>query len=314
MNNKKGLLIVYNAHNLLEFIWYYCTTPSARELEWDALCLPGGTKGEYMSPYCEKSGIFSKIIRDDKAYSDSSLSKQIGLFAKMAWYFATGRRNSLCKKILGEYVDTDEYGTAVVLSDFGIVSGAALRVFRECVILEDGAADYEQRKNSNIFKFFFKSFSWKGFILANMGYANTAYFYPLGSTKKCVKYSSHPDRMPYKKYKEIRTLFDFSNTDKELQRTILERVYPGIGGTDLSSADTVLFTNSMSDFTKSPDGYVERIEKYFSDHSENLIIKKHPRDNTDYRFGGSVKVTEIDRTVPAEVILPYISGKKVIFM
>ncbi|MBQ7715141.1 MAG: hypothetical protein IJT70_04640 [Clostridia bacterium] len=312
--SKKGLLIVYNAHNLLEFIWYYCTDKEARDIEWDALCLPSGVKGEYMSPYCEKSGIFSNIYKDNKAFSDESAIKQLPLFAKMLGYFIVGKRKSLCRKKLNEYVDADRYDIIAVLSDFGILSGMAIGLGKETVILEDGTADYRIRSNKNILKFLTSSFSWKGFILSKLGYANTAYIYPLKTTSGCVKYCSHPEMMPYKNYKEIRTLFDYSDTDREKYDSIIKSIYSEIDNCDFDSADTVLFTNNIGDFTLEPDEYIKRLENYVSKISDNTIIKKHPRDETEYAFSDKVVVQNVDQTIPAEVILPYIRGKRIIFL
>ena len=51
-NEKKGLAVIYDPHNLYQFIWYYCN--AGRDMVWDALCLPNDKKGEYMHTYCEK--------------------------------------------------------------------------------------------------------------------------------------------------------------------------------------------------------------------------------------------------------------------
>ena len=194
----KGLLIVYNPHNLLEFIWYYHTNKEARELTWDALCLPSGPNGQYMAPYCEKCGIFENVFSDSFAYSDGPVLKQLTLFLKMFGYFIVGQRKRFCKKILNKYIDPDSYKQFAVLSDFGIVSGAVLGAGLNTVIFEDGAADYEPRKNSNIFGDILNPFRIKGFLLAKMGYSNSAYFYPLRTTKNCIKYNSYPDKVPYR--------------------------------------------------------------------------------------------------------------------
>ncbi len=311
---NKGLLIVYNAHNLLEFVWYYCTEPEARNMSWDALCLPSGVNGEYMSPYCEKSELFENVYKDDKAYSDESLGKQLALFAKMLGYFIVGQRKKLCRKQLKKYVDIDKYGKIVVLSDFGIVSGMAIGTGIESAILEDGTADYRVRSNKNILRGFYNPFAWKGFLIAKLGYANTAYFYPLKTTAKCVKYSSHPEMMAYRNYKEIRRLFDFSATDIELYNSILKKLYSSIDRCDFDAADTVIFTNNIEDFTYGPDEYIKRFGDYISRNSNNVLLKKHPRDTTKYVFDDSVTVQEIDQTIPAEVIFPYILGKKIYFL
>ena len=74
----KGLAVVYDPHNLYQFIWYYCN--KGKEKEWDALCLPNGFKGEYMHTYCERAEIFQYIYKDDKDYSNIPIGEKIKNF------------------------------------------------------------------------------------------------------------------------------------------------------------------------------------------------------------------------------------------
>ena len=311
---KHGLLIVYNAHNLLEFVWYYCSHEEARGMDWDALCLPSGFNGEYMKPFCEKSGLFAHIYDADQAFIDASPAKQVVMFAKMLGSALVGRRKTLCHKMLSSYVSVDRYSEIVVLCDFGLISGMAMSLDQRIVILEDGTADYEIRSNRNILHHLRDPFAWKGFLLSALGYANTAYFYPLRTTRRCIKYSSHPELMQYRNYKEIHKLFDYSLTDMTLYDSILRKLYEGINDYDFSSVDTVLFTTSMSDFVNDPEKYAARVQQYISGTSGNVLIKKHPRDAAVYVFGSGVSSQEINQRIPGEVILPYIQGKRVIFM
>lgn len=312
--SKKGLVLVYDPHNLLQFIWYYCTY--AKDKKWDALCLPNGFKGEYMSEYCAKSGIFENIIKDDKEFLNSPLSEQIKLFGGMLGSFLIGRRAAFCKKMADSYVDTDDYDEVVVLTDVGLVSGlfVGLSKSKKVVIMEDGTGDYLERTSKNILKHLFSAVDWKGFILAGMGYANVGHIYPLGTTKDCIKFCSHIDKMPYKDYKDMRQLFDFTATDMELYERITKRVYEKAESCDFESIDTVLFTCNLADFLSDVSEYEKKTVDYVSKNGKNVLLKKHPRDITDYRFADAIGVQELDQSVPAEVILPYIKGKNIIFM
>ena len=60
---SKGLILVYDPHNLYQFLWYYCTY--GKDMKWDALCLPNEGKGEYMSAYCKRVGIFEQVYSDE---------------------------------------------------------------------------------------------------------------------------------------------------------------------------------------------------------------------------------------------------------
>jgi hypothetical protein len=56
---KKGLAVIYDPHNVYQFLWYYCTY--GKDIEWYALCLPNSYKGEYLSNECKKMNIFKEI-------------------------------------------------------------------------------------------------------------------------------------------------------------------------------------------------------------------------------------------------------------
>ena len=167
---RKGIALIYDPHNLYQFLWYYCTYGD--EYEWTALCLPNGAKGEYMSVYCEKSGIFDEIIRDkDGAFLTMSLRQRLVVFGQMFWYAIRGMQKKYCKRLVGKYINDEEYDIAVVLTDVGIVSGAfiALSDEKRVVILEDGMGDYFERSNRSLLKNLFNPYDWQGFLLAKMG-------------------------------------------------------------------------------------------------------------------------------------------------
>lgn len=79
---KKAIALIYDPHNLLQFIWYYCSYGT--DYEWTALCLPNGHKGEYMSKYCKRSGIFEKVISDTTSFLMMSTLKKVPFFTD-AW-------------------------------------------------------------------------------------------------------------------------------------------------------------------------------------------------------------------------------------
>ena len=47
---------------------------------------------------------------------------------------------------------------------------------------------------------------------------------------------------------------------------------------------------------------------------KNIVIKKHPREAKGYHFADHIVCGEIDKTIPAEVILPYIKDKNIYIM
>lgn len=311
---KKGVAVIYDPHNLYQFIWYYCTY--GQDYDWTALCLPNGYKGEYMSGYCEKSGIFHNIIRHDEAFLSMSWRKKVGFFLQMLIYAIVGQQEKYCAKLIKKYLPDTNYDLAVVLTDVGIVSGAfiGLSKKKKTVILEDGMGDYADRPKGYLLKHITNAYDWQGFFVAKMGYANPAHYYSLKTTRYCEKYSSNPDKMLYRNYKSIKRLFDLKKTDEALFQSITQKVYSEIEKCDFGKAETIVFTNRLYDFGENVDLYVKKFEEYVNKNCKSIIIKRHPRDETKYQFADHVCVQEIDNSVPAEVLLQFLKGKEILFM
>lgn len=310
---KKGLAVIYDPHNLYQFVWYYCN--KRKNKKWDALCLPNGYRGEYMHPYCEAAGIFKNIYRNDTDYSTLSAAKKIKLITGMFLYFIMGRRTAYCKKLINQYVNVDEYDELVVIADVGIVSGAcvALGVEKEVVILEDGIGDYGKRPKYMPREKLLSAYSWQGFLLSVMGYCSPGWFH-LKTDRFCIKYSSQPEKMQYRNYAQIRQLYDDKGTDLQLFNRILYRLYPALSNYDFKNTDVVLLTRRIDDFVPDYEKYKQRLENYISENYSSVLVKKHPREDGAYHFSGNVAVTEIDNSVPAEVLLPYLKEKDIVII
>ena len=231
---KKGLAVIYDPHNLYQFVWYYCN--KGKQKKWDALCLPNGYKGEYMHSFCEDANIFEKIYKDDTDFSALPSVKKFKLFLQMVLYFVIGRRASLCRKILKKYVDLCDYNELVVIADVGIVSGACVALGKEMdvVILEDGINDYGERLSIIPKSKWKSSYAWQGFFLSIMGYCSPGWF-KLKTDKHCIKYCSQPSKMQYRNYKEIRLLYSDEGTDHRLLDQIIRRIYHAINNYDFNS-------------------------------------------------------------------------------
>lgn len=310
-SQKKGLAIIYDPHNLYQFIWYYCN--EGKDGEWDALCLPNGYKGEYMHSYCENAGVFKHIYKDDTNYSILPVSKKITEFLGMFAYFAIGRRHACCRKIINRFVNEKEYDEIVIIADVGLVSGAccSLGKEKEIIILEDGIGDYSTRKKWIPRGRLLSPYNWEGWMLSKMGYCSPGW-YELKPDKNCIKYSSHPEKMKYRNYKEIRRLYEENGTDLELLRQIEKKLYPDIGKYSLEDVDAIILTRPLKDYVDDDEKYVKRLEEYINDHYKSVLVKRHPRDNTSYQFDSNVQSIEINNEIPAEVLLPYFKGKEVV--
>lgn len=310
---KKGLLVIYSPQHLIQFIWYYCTYGYNKK--WDALCLPNGFSATNIKDFCEKSGIFENVYFNEKYFLESSLKERFLMLSKMLSCSFMGRKRKYIKHFLDEYIDTDIYDEINVLSDHALISGGfvALSDEKKVVIMEDGICDYQERSFSNIYKKPFNVLNTEGFVLALLGYANVAFFYPMKENKNCIKFSSRPDIMKYLNYKEINKLYDYSKTDMKLYNKIIKNTYADVtSSAPFDEADAIFFTTPISDYTSSPDKYIKLVEEYISKKYRKVIIKKHPRDKADYSFDG-VECSYIPQTVPSETLFPCLLGKNLVF-
>jgi len=312
MSNKKGLVIVYDSHTLQQFIWYYFTYGNGKK--WDALCLPNGYKGAYMEQYCKKCGIFEEVFRGDVEYLSLELSKKLSLFCMMTGYYLVGKRKKCAKKILNSYIgDIDRYDEIVALCDTGFISGLCAMLGREKLVsyLDDGGGDYNVRTRwSNAYKKTSPIY-WQSLLLDRMGYSCKGRFY-FEPTKYCVKYSVVPEEMPYRNYKEIRNL-DMGNTDIKAYNDTILLTYPELNNINFTDIDAVFFTDNLEVYSEHYQEYYDKCTKIIGGENKTILLKRHPRDGAKYVFPENVTVIEVDNAIPAEVILPYIGGKKIYF-
>ena len=312
---KKGLAVIYDPHNVYQFLWYYCTY--GKDIEWSALCLPNSYKGEYLSEPCRKLGIFKKIYRDTQQFDSMPVIKRLFLFIKMVLYALIGQQKAFGKKFISKYIENNDYDIVVVLTDVGLISGLFLTQAseKEIIILEDGMGDYEAREWKNILKSLSRFYDIQGFLLSFLGYSNIGHYYPLRTTRNCIKFCSHPDKMLYTNYKEMRILFDFSKTDIVLFKSLLKKIYIGIEDYFSDKRDLILFTTPLNDLTPDKEKYNKKVEQFINNNynGKSILIKKHPRDISTYIFDKSIAVAEIDNTIPAEVLLPFLQDMDIIF-
>lgn len=312
---KKGLAVIYDPHNVYQFLWYYCTY--GKNIEWNVLCLPNSYKGEYLSEPCKKLGIFKTVFRDTLQFDSMSLLKRLLIFIKMFLFALVGKQKTFSRHFINNFIDDYDFDTAVVLTDVGLVSGLFLTLApeKEIIILEDGMGDYENRKYSNILKRFKNLFELQGFCLSFLGYSNVGHYYPLRTTKNCIKFCSHPEKMLYKKYKEMNLLFNMQKTDLQAFKKYLEIIYPGLNEYFEKKPEVILLTTPINDYISDEKPYIVKLQKYIDENykGKKLLIKKHPRDNSVYCFSDDISVTEIKSSIPAEVLLPYMKNMEIIF-
>lgn len=309
----KGLAIIYDPHSLQQFLWYYFTY--AKDVQWDALCLPNGYKGTYMTGYCQKARIFKQIYRGNIDYLEMGIIDKLILFIQMIWHWATNSKSVFAKKVFDSYVDNvDEYNEIISLCDTGFVSGLSALLWQEKKIsfCDDGLGDYAPRTTwSSHYKK--SSFTYlQGLLMSFMGYGCKGRFY-FEPTKYCYKYSAITSEMKYHNYKYMLDM-DMSKTDIDGYNCVLRNIYSELYNINFCGASAIVFTDKMDVFSKKYQVYYDKCTSYISERHMSCLLKKHPRDDATYKFNRNVAVVEIDSRVPAEVLLPFIHGKKIFFL
>ena len=307
---KKGLVIIYDPHALMQFLQFYCMNDHS-EIEWDVLCLPKDDGEQEMDGFCEKTGIFKNIYKNDTEFKRISIAKKIGLFVPMFFYALFGKQKKMCIKIFNSMVDDiSAYDYYAANTESGFMAGLMSSFAKEkhTVYFEDGSADYniERKKNQSIFnKWSFMNF--QCVLMAKLGYFGKGYVY-FEPTKYCYKYASIPEELAYKNYKEIYK-FELNDEENEKYKDLLKKVYPELEQYEIINKGSCLaFTIPITADNNFGEDYIIKYQDYINNHAKEVYLKKHPRDNHIYEFSDNIVFHEIPQDIPAEMIFPYFNG------
>ncbi len=317
-NEEKGtgIVIIYTAKDLQEFLLFYCS--EGKSYKWIAICCPFGEREckTFMDDYCRKSGVFEKVIICKRHFKIMCTEEKMKLFLKMCLNFLIGKRRKYCARIVNDCIGDIDYSAAVVPSDYGVLTGAIIAnsKYKTVYILEDGAADYRDRPSGYILKHFKEKGQLIGFLLAKMGYTNSAYHYKFNDTKYCIKYSQQPEKLKYRNYSAIRKLIVVNGAEEELYNKLIEKTFD----LDISfnEYDLMFFTTPLHDFTENPEKYKELTEQYINNHysGKKILVKKHPRDSADYNFQCASEIRIINGSIPGEILIPFLEKMDIISM
>lgn len=209
---EKALAVLYSPKSLLDFLWYY-EAYGKKKYEYDLLIVPAGMDAEgkwtvRIYDQAVKSGIFKKISIYDGTYVDQGISKQLKTLLSMTGAAIRGKQPQYCAESLKPWFDYKEYGQIVTVFVPTIMSGelVVLAKYINVVLLEDGARDYEPHRSWPT-RYWIKREGWQheiaGCILSKLGYADPTIMYNFAPTKRCVKFSSRPEKLLYRDYKKI---------------------------------------------------------------------------------------------------------------
>lgn len=314
---KKALAILYSPKTLVDFIWYYHTF--GKEYAWDVLCIPYGGK-EMIDRYCVNSNIFRNIYMTKTCFETLPKSKMAVLALKMIMSCVIGKSKQFAKDYLKPFVNDQDYDLHLVPSDYSLLCGllVALSSEVETIILEDGLGDYTVRSKKFCRNYGLNLANIASYFLSVLGYGTGIGLvsYINKPNCQCVKYSVHPEWMLYKGYKDIRVLRDLTNTDIKAWKKCLRKTFAIREDLKLEG-EIILFTAPMGDFvSKLSQQLADEVVQYISSkyHPQKIYIKKHYRDEAEYKFPMTTEVEEIEKSIPGELLLDLIQCKKHIYM
>lgn len=277
--DDKVLVVVTNQYMWMQLEWYRSRYP---EGIWDALIIPfGGTNDgkdlmRILYDKCIRSNYFANVYIYDKRWDVSTLiEKSILMFGYMLQYI-TGRREIHDLKLIRCILGDCQYQKIIVHNRFCICATALINVFHDSVIicLEDGFADYipvARIRNIN---------SFKGLLYYVLGKMNVMSFpvdgYCIGLKydSRIIKYSSLPDKMQNRNYKQIKQLFEDKISkpifaDEEVKKNF--------------AYDIIVFSSPYNEVDHSEQVYYILHEYLSANYSDKkVLIKPHPRET--YRF------------------------------
>lgn len=310
MERKKALAYLGGPRQLEDFIWYYLT--KGKEYDWTLICQPMFPEMK-LKDVCEASGIFEKVVQVDSYWAQSfgELAK-VGL--EMGWYWVTGRNRKYALKEVKKFIDISQYDLMCVSTSRGVTPGLMLLASEmECIdLLEDGLGDNTDENIKFQLSRLFESKYLIAYWFAKMGYFNVNGIFPLKSTKKCNRYSQHPELLSKNLYKTVMQLNDMSMVSESEYNELLDKTFGQ--NMDLKDIDAILFTTRVKDFAQEDEKYNNLVMQYLKDKGyKRVVIKKHPRDLSEYKELG-MEITEINAMIPAERLLSKITTQDVYFM
>lgn len=309
---KKALAVVAGPYRFCQILWLYALHP---EYRWSILLLPygkGNDAAQKLEAACRKLGIFEHIFRPQVVGEHSPFGQKLALAAKMCLFYVTGRKKVFMRRMLEKMTDGEKFSAAFVGCEYSILEGAIIGLAdeMEVSIFEEGLGDYCERRGWSGFNME----TLTGFLFSRMGYFNPGYCFELRNTRLCVKYSSRPDMLKYRKYRRILPLFAGGKDVKQKYRALVEKAY-AVGEISLDEYGVILLTNPLEDFVEDGTLYYELLHRWLREKYKDMriLIKKHPRDGYNYQWD-DLRCDFINPDIPAEVFLSLIGKQKVLLM
>lgn len=311
---KQAVAVICGSANLYDFLWYYATY--GKEYTWTAVAEYYATSDAELSKECERIGIFERVIFYDVNTKHMSDVRKIVEVAKAAAYYAVGKRDRYCQKLIAGCVD--DYDLAVVPNSQDLLHGAFISQSskKEIVILEDGGCTrtrtYHKWQPGNGEISFMYNLG--GYLLSKMGYCDVVNRYELDTCRNCTKYAFAPEQIGHRTYKRVFQIHDNTYTDTELLDCLIKKWCGDFLPQGLC-AEAVLYTMPMCATFENHEELKHRVEQYINENytGKRVLLKKHLRDTYEYVFDDAVDVTEIPASIPAELMIDRINAGVYLF-
>lgn len=316
MKSDKGLVVIATPKQLKDFIWY-CVAEDEKNRDWDVI-IQTRTEGlqYFLEDACKKLP-FIKSVGIVGRFDKGNLKNKISIIIKMLLGAIFNRKEQWARSVLREYSNNEDYAKAVVPCEYGVLTGAIINLAKvfNVDVLEDGAADYYKKTKKFSFKYLLYPKRFIGYLAAVMGFFDPYAMCGVDGLENCRKFAEYPDKLFYKNYKEVLPLNVelYDEKQNEEYRTLIEKVF-GLEY-DNNRDSVIIFTTPLKEAFSDASKYQGIIEKYIRENykGKTVVLKRHPRDDTDYDFGG-VEIKEISQYIPAELLLGQMRFHKAIFL
>lgn len=299
--DDKVLVCITNKHMLEQVVWYHSVYPEGK---WEAAILTTFANREFackMLEECEKTGLFIKCVLIEENLKEAPFIKKLSTMLHFIAGYIGRKQKEIAQKRIQRVMGHFNYQKAIIQSNHSFFSTAIIQIMPpgRVICLEDGMPDYLERKT--FYNLTFEGII--GFLLAKMGYTN--YFSRSGETykltidSKCIKYSSFPEQMKYRNYFKIKRL-----CLNQKKSNILKNEY----------FDLIIFSSVFDTYRMRGSCYDLLhnwlLEEYMD---KRILIKKHPRENYDFKWN-DLNITIEEGIKSGEEVLDYIDCHKIILL
>lgn len=307
---KKALAYIGGPKQLKDFIWYYLAY--GKDFEWDLVCQPM-VKEMRLEEICQRSGLFHNIFVPESFFYQPRIKLvKTGLEMTIYWMFGQNKKYAL--KEVDKITNIKQYEHMCLSTTRGVICGLMALCGGDHMsidLLEDGVDATNENVKFEI-KRLFEADYLISYAFAKMGYFNANAIFPLKSTKKCNRYSEHPEKLSSSLYKNVFFLNDMSKVDREKYEKLLNQTFGVID--DMDDIEAILFTTSMRDFTSNYKLCNDLVMNYLKEKKYKIIaVKRHPRDIGIYNYT-NINVREYDSMIPGEDFVDRMGKQEIYFM